>query len=229
MAKKYNEESSIQRLKKNMQGMSLEQKIQHILTYYWGTILLAILVPVLLVFILSPLFKDKPEFTFDGAFSNLALSQEGEYYLKNEWLSKVGVAPEKALLTIDLSTAGTFNQAQEIDSGIRVIAAVAADNLDYILCDNTALNLFSVQQAYLPLDQVLEEQVLAQWADRIYYFIDPEDGLSYPIALDVSDLPFVQDCVMGNGRIYFGFANKTEPDVERLQMFLAHLTAWKGS
>lgn len=226
MEKKHKEESGFQRFRRNMEGLTFEQKLDHIITYYWGTVLLMILIPVSLVILLCSAFREEPEFAFAGDFSNVILSEEGKNYLCQQWIARMDVDPESVSVTAEQTLTDGLESIQEADGGLQVVAAVAADSLDYIVCDETALRYYAAQQAYLPLDDVLQEHVLSQWSDRIYYYTEPEFGATFPVALDVTDLPFVQTCVKGEGRIYFCFANKNNPNLQRLQLFLTHLSAW---
>lgn len=221
------EENGFRRLRKNLEGMTLEQKIDHIFRYYWGTILLAILIPVALGILLSPLFKDTPDLIFSGNCCNVTLDDEGLSYIINDWASVLNMEPGTLQLNMDYSdTAGT--SSLEIDRGVQVLSSVAANELDYILCDAVAMEYFAVQQAFLPLDRVLDGETFSQWSDRIYTYTDPEDGTTYSAGLDVTDVPFFRDSVPEDGRVYFIFANKEGFDPQLLNLFLTHLTAWES-
>lgn len=222
----YKEESGFRRFRNALKGLTFEEKIDYIFSYYWGTILLMILIPVALVIILVSVFKDRPDVIFSGNCCNVTLTAEGQSYLINEWSTFLNMEPGTLQLNLDYAETGGVEMGYEIDGGVQVIAAVASNDLDYILCDEVAMEYFSVQKAYLPVDQILGEETLDVWSSQIYRYYDEEDGTTYATALDVSDIPFVQDCVPEGGQVYFMFANKEEADVERLQLFLSHLTAW---
>ncbi len=223
----YGEESSFQRLRKQLEGMTLEQKIDHIFRYYWGTILLVILIPVALGILLSPLFKKKPDLVFSGNCCNVTLNDEGLSYIINDWSALLNMEPGTLQLNMDYSdTAGTASL--DLDRGVQVLASIAANELDYILCDSVAVEYFSVQGAFLPLDRVLDDETLSRWSDRIYTYTDPEDGTTYHAALDVTDLPFFRDSVPEDGNVYFVFANKEDFDPQLLNQFFSHLTAWES-
>ncbi len=223
----YQEESAFQRFCKNMKSLTFEQKIDHILRYYWGTIILVILIPVAFGIILSSMLKEKPELVFSGNCCNVTLNAEGQSYVINDWNTRLNMEPGKLLLNLDFTeTAGL--SGLDVDEGLQVVAAVAANNLDYILCDSVAMEYLGVQQAFLPVDQVFSEETLSTWSDRIYYYTDEEDGTTYAVGLDVSQMPFFHDCVPENAPVYFIFANKENADTQLLQLFWSHLEAWEG-
>lgn len=220
-------ESPFRRFCNNIKGMPLEQKIDHIFRYYWGTILLIILVPTFLVILLSSMLKEKPDLVFSGNCCNVTLNADGQSYLINDWNTRLNMEPGELLLNMDFSqTAGL--EAMDVDGGLQVVAAVAADGLDYILCDRVAMEYLSVQQAFLPVDQVLDDATVSVWSNRIYSYTDIEDGSTYCAGLDVSEMPFFRDCVPEEGPIYLIFANRKDADISLLRMFWTHLEAWEG-
>ena len=227
-SRKEREESGFRKLCNHLKGLTFEQKVDHIFTYYWGTLLLVILIPVVLGILLSSVLKDRPEVVFTGNCCNVTLTDQGSSYLINDWNALLNMEPGTLELNLDFSQTAGLNGGYDIDGGMQVVASVAANDLDYLICDSVAMDYFAVQRAFLPLEEVLTEETLSQWSDRIYTYTDAEDGTSYAAGLEVSDLPFFRDCIQEEGKVYFVFANKTEPDLQRLQLFLSHLTAWEG-
>ena len=225
--KKNQRQNSLATLREHLKGMTFEQKIDHIFSYYWGTILLIILVPFALVLLFGNLLKPEPELIFSGDCTNVILSDPGQSYLINDWNRLLNKEPGELMLNLSHSrTAGL--EAKEVDDGFQIAASVAVDGLDYIFCDTIGVEFYGAQRTFLPVDLALDSETLSQWSDRIYTFTDEEDGTTYAAALDVSDMPFVRDCVSAEGPVYFMFANKTQWDTELLQLFWSHLEAWSG-
>ena len=63
--------NDLRSLRENLKGMTFEQKIDHIFSYYWGTILLIILVPAALVILFGNLLKPQPDLIFSGDCTNV--------------------------------------------------------------------------------------------------------------------------------------------------------------
>ena len=219
------EDSGIQRFRNNMKGLTFEQKIDHIFTYYWGTLLLMIIIPVALVLILVNVFKPKPELVFSGICCNVTLNSEGQSYVINDWSSYLDMEPGTLELNLSYATTAGLS-AVDVDGGVRVIAATAANTLDYVLCDAVGMEYLAVQQGYLPLNRVFDEETLSQMSDRIYYTDMDEEGNHYSAGLDVSEMSFFRDCVPEEGPVYFIFANKEGADPELLRQFWSHIEAW---
>ena len=227
MKNKFKEETELQRFRKNMKGLTFEQKIDHIFTYYWGTLLVMIIVPVVLGLILYNIFKPNPDLVFSGICCNVTLDGEGQSYLINDWNDRLNMEPGTLELNLSYATtAGT--SALDVDGGVRVVAAIAANSLDYVFCDEVAMEFLTVQQGYLPVDQILDEETLSQYSDLIYYSDADEEGTVYAAGIDVSEMPFFRDRVPEDGPIYFFFANKEGADLELLRQFWSHLEAWEA-
>ncbi len=222
----YWEESALQRLHRNLEGLTFEQKIDHIFRYYWGTMIVMILIPVALGIILSSLLKEKPDLIFSGNFCNVTLTDEGLSYLINDWSALLDMEPGALQVNLDYSNTAGVDGMLDVDGGVQVAASVAANDLDYIVCDPVAVEYLAIQRAFLPLEQVLDAETLSQWSDRIYTYTDEEDGTVYRVGIDVTDMPFFRDSVRESGRVYFIFANKESADTQLLNLFLTHLTDW---
>ena len=226
------EENGFQRFRKTISGMSLEDKIDHIWTYYKGTVLLMILIPALLFFLLSGFFRKEPQAVLSGDFSNVTVSSEGRSYITEAYLQMKGLNPEDYVMQIDFTqTAGIgMDQVNShgVDGGLGVVASVAADLLDYIVCDGVAIEYYANQQSFLPVEQILLPEQMEELQDLIYHHTDRETGERYQVAINVTQFPFFQELAQGEGEIYLGFANKTEPSVAELQQFLEYLCSWQG-
>lgn len=222
----HREESHLQHLRKNLKGLTFEQKIDHIFRYYWGTLLILILIPISLAFIIGPMLKGKPDFVFTGNFCNVTLTHDGASYLINDWSKTLNMDSEDMDLSIKFSSTAGMD-ANDVDGGVQVAAAVAAQNLDYIVCDDTAVEYFVNQGAFLPVEQILDEEVISQWSDKIYTYTDEADGITYNAALDVTDTPFFRDSIPESGKVYFFFANKENIDIEILGRFFEHILSWE--
>ena len=208
-------ESNFQKLRRELASMSFEDKIDHIWTYYKIN-----------------LFRKEPDMLLYGNFCNVAVTEDGQRYLTADYLQALGVSTEEYIAEIELSsTAGmgmSSANSQGVDGGITVVAEVAANMLDYIVCDEIAVEFLSAQQSFLPLDQVLTPEQLDAYAPRIYTYTDEEFGDRYSFALDVTDLPFFRDNAGVTGKCYFAFANKKNADPLALQELLSYLENWKA-
>lgn len=222
----YKKESEFQRLRRNLKGLTFEQKVDHIFRYYWGTMVLIVLVPLILCFLIAPALRDKPDDMFAGVACNVSVTEEGKSYLVDDWMETLNFDPDALRVYLSSTTTAGSKGGYEIDGGVQVLTTIATNDLDYILCDEVSMEYFSVQMGFMPPEQVLDEETLAQWSDYIYYCEDEEEGVTVATGLDVSHLPFVKNCVDAEGSVYLMFAHKEEANIERLQLFFSYLNSW---
>ena len=74
---------------------------------------------------------------------------------------------------------------------------------DYVLMDQTALEILLSMQALPNLYQLLPEEKWEPWNDR---FISVQtDGKTFPVAIDITGTPLAAECTYDGDRIYLGF------------------------
>ena len=67
-------------------------------------------------------------------------------------------------------------------------------------------------------------QQLEQLEDRLVYYESGEEGV-YPVAVDISDISFVSDCVTNCDAVYIGFLGNTGRS-DKISAFVDFLLAW---
>ena len=225
-------ESTFRKLRRELSTMSFEDKIDHIWRYYKINLILLVLIPVILVPLLTSIFVKGPESILYGNYCNVALGELGQYYVTRDYVQYKELPAEDYIAQLEFSvTEGlgmTAMSAQGVDGGLAVVAAVAADSLDYIVCDEVAAEYLSIQQSFLSLDRVLTEEQMEEYSDLIYTYTDPDFGDTYAVALDVSEIPFFRENIQVEGPCYFAFANKKEADAQALREFFSYLLSWEG-
>ena len=226
-SKEYSNQADIIPFRDRIKDMTFEQKLDYILTYYWGRLLLVILIPIILAVGLFNILKPKPDLVFSGTCSNLSMSVEGQDYLVNLWKEQLAMDPDEVSLKLSFTQTDGM-AATDMDGGLQVLASVAANNLDYILCDKVAMEYYSRLGAYIPADQILPEQSLEEYGDRLYYITDEEQGITFASGVDISQMAFIRDCISPSGPVYLMFAKNENANSEFLQTFWFYLQAWEA-
>lgn len=225
-------ESNFRKLRRELSTMTFEDKIDHLWRYYKINIFLLILIPVVLVLILTSVFKKEPQIIMKGHFCNISLSEEGHSYLTGDYVSFCGLSAEEYTSSVEYYSTAGLNMSsaggEGVDTGLKVVLAVASGTLDYIACDPVAVEYLTTQDCFLPLDKVLTSAQLEKYVEGLYFFADPETGERYAVAIDASKLPFFESNAQGDGPYYFGFAKKESPDVKRLQEFFSYISRWEN-
>ncbi len=220
---------SFRNFRNTMKDMTFEEKLDHIWTYYKWELLIILLSAIAILGLVSWLCSTPIQTAFSGNLSNCQITEHGYRYLTEDYLQTLGFDAEENRISLGMiTTAGTDAlsvNATGVDSGVRVVAMVADGSLDYIFADSVAIEFYALQGAYQNIESVLTAEQLAPFADKLYYYTDEESGLRVPIAIDISDIPFAEECMEDGKSIYLGFPIHA-PHAEQLAEFFDYLLAW---
>lgn len=212
-----------------MSGMTFTKKLDHLWTYYKWVLVIAVIAVIVICTVFSSIRNKQIETLFSGMLINVEVSEEGRAYLTDQWQAVLGEDPRKQ--KVDLTT--TFFQdpstslSLELEAGsiIQVTALVAAKELDYMMLDDVGFDYYKDRTVFAPLEEIFSAEQLKQIEDRLKYHADEEYG-RYPIAIDISDIPFAADCLTGSENVYIAFPGNTGR-TEQNSRFLDYLLNWE--
>lgn len=142
--------------------------------------------------ILHTLLTDHQKLYLTGVFLNTRLTNTEREALINEYAAANDIDLKKYSVDFDCSLA--YNLEDPTDSlstytPIMMVAYSEGKVGDFVLTDAKTFDFFGTAGYYRDLTGVLDESLLARYADRLYY-LDFDDGNgSVPIAIDISDSP----------------------------------------
>ena len=217
-------------IKETISGMTFKGKMEYLWTYYKWVLAVAAGVILLICIIVSSVMNKSVTILYSGTIINAELSEEGETYLTDDLFAHLGGVEKKEKVELtssyynDLST----TQDPEADSAaaMRITAMVAAKELDYIIMDELSYNYYKKASIFSSLDEELSQELMDQLSDRVVYYTDEEEGNTYPIALDITDTAFAQDCIQNGKTVYIAFCGNTEHSAQNYQ-FLEYLLNWQ--
>lgn len=220
---------SFRNVRNSMKGMTFEERVDHIWTYYKWEMLGIVMIGFLIFALVSWLCSTPVETVFEGNLSNCQITNDGYRYLTGDYLNTLGLDADENRAVLGMTTtAGTDAvsvNATGIDGGVRVAVMVADGSLDYIIADSVAIEFYALQGTYQNIESVLTEEQLAPFADKLYYYTDTESGQRVPIAIDISDIAFADECMEDGEAIYLGFPIHA-PHPEQQAGFFDYLLAW---
>lgn len=183
-----------------MKEMTWKERIIHIVYYYGKYALLGAFLIYMAVSVLTDAFKVKPEKILSGTAINVHMSVEMEKILTDDIFAAVG---------------GTDTNKQEVtlvpskvsQTDIAVISSLQtkllSGDFDYVLMDQTALDMLISMQALPDITLVLSEETLEKWGGK-YIYVDT-DGERYPVAMDISNTLLADSCTFDGERLFMGF------------------------
>lgn len=212
----------IQQLKKDMAPMSFAQKVDH-LWYYYKTYVLVFAVLAVAVFAILGSTLSKKESLTGGLMVNLTMSTEGYNYLTQEYYERIG-GGRKQEVRLDSTKFEDLKLTSDVEvnynAALTLVARVSGGLLDYALMDQGALEFYISQDVFMDLRSFFTEEELAQLSDRLIQAKIEETGETWIAAVDITDLPFVQENVgtvnEENGKVYFTLSgNPAHPEICR--------------
>lgn len=214
--KRYNPYTDFKTLKKNLEGMTFGEKVDHIWTYYKEIFFVMAIAGLLLFVFAWTLFAPKKEVVFGGALCNVSMKQSCYYYLTEEYHERIGAGNREKVDVASL----VFTQptlVSEVDNSYKqsmsLISMVEAKTVDYMMLDQYAMEYYIPYELYIDLREIFTSEELESWGDKVIK-AQPEGGEAYPIAIDITELPFIQEA--SGKQIFIAFAANTErPDLCR--------------
>ena len=219
--------------KKNMQGMTFRQKLDHLWTYYnefvWIGAVVLILVSAIITSTINLAFR---ETIVTGMNINVTMDQAGMSYLGSEYHEKIGARDYWDKVNIEYTQ---FNPLLEItgDEGDyyasqAVVAKVASEMVDYFLLDQESLDYFARQDIFGDLTEfftpeelkAMEEAKLLRYAET---GVEGDDV--WVIAVDITDTAYMKDNSTTEGKVYFALAGNA-PHMDQCRAIWDYINAW---
>ena len=117
---------------------------------------------------------------------------------------------------------------------MNLVARVSEQLLDYALLDKYAMEYYMGQDVYLDLREFFTaEELAALEAEKrlMYLQVQEEEGEEpgerFPVAVDISNIPFVKDMVTSEGPIYFILSGHIR-DLDMCRNVWDRLNAWES-
>ena len=218
-----------------LRPMSWRDRIDHIWTYYKEFILIGAVVIILLASIVGNALKPRLEVRMSGYLANITLSEDGSAYLKEDYLSHLGASADSQTVILNSTVFGGEGYLTSMEANYNAALApvlqVTAQEVDYMLLDEVALEFYMNKEFFWDLRQLLtEEELLDLKEDLTYYQPVDEDekpvGESYPVAVDITGTAFAKGCAKDEQKVYFVVVSNG-PNKDDIRNFWEYLNSWK--
>ncbi len=220
---------SLKRFFAVLKPMSWKQRIEHIFSYYEELVIVAAIILAVIIFVSIAVSKDDKAVIFGGAFANVDINQIGYDYLSDGLIEHLGADPETQRVDLSSTAFKEVTQVSELDvsynAAMKPIAKIEEGVLDYLVMNEDAMEFYMTQYALMDLTEVFTADELAAMEDDLIYVYLEVESVRYPIAIEVTDMPFFKDCVDVSKPVYFGFTGHKE-DSEEYRAFWAYLNSW---
>lgn len=214
----------LQELSNALKPMNWKERIVHLWTYYkWvGFTVLVVAAGISIVY--GAITAKDP--LFSGATVNLVLTEDAQAYITDSWKDRLSDDSEEAVELIQMvDSDDTVMLGQDaVNTSLQISIMISAGELDYVLMDKAFLEKYAGMEAFSDLREILTEAQLEQLGSRVYNYAGDTSG--YPMAVDISDTAFVQNCMAYVGAVYIAFPGNTER-TELADDFLEYVLSWE--
>ena len=215
-----------------MKPMTGKERLEHLWMYYseylWIVAVVVILLGAVIGSTINLLTKTN---VVTGIMVNFTITQEGHNYLAEDYAEKIGAKEGRELVNLEYTVFDLMSDAsaseQSYYAAMTVVAEVSAQKLDYILLDKAGMEFYITQAVYMDLRNFFTEEEIAQFAaeDRLIYAQEEGETDKWVVAVDITDLAFVQDTVTSEGPIYFALSGSAQ-HIDQCRGIWEHINAW---
>lgn len=190
----------LQELKQTLATLSWKEKIEHLWIYYKHVLLIVGAVVFAIWFVIHIVVSSNQVTLLTGTALNVYITDEGQTRIEQA-VTQNGQVEGSAFLDEFPYLDAEFLKLGFLDeqTATYLVTRISAQNLDYILMDQTVMDVVGISY-FIDMREIFPEEVLARWP--LVYKEDPESGESIPIGLNITDTAFAQEYMLLSGNLY---------------------------
>jgi hypothetical protein len=168
-----------------------------------------------------------------GMMVNITMDPVGMHYMLEGYQNDLAPGDKKHVVELDYTNFGDmmdleFGESSYYASQI-LLARVSGKMLDYMILDKFAMEYYITQEVYLDLSKFFTPEELAELdaQKRVIYAMQEGETVRWPIAIVITDIPYVKDNVKNEGDIYFALSGNIR-DLDACRNAWERLNAWES-
>lgn len=205
------------KLVNDMKPMTAKQRLGHLWMYYKEHAFCALLVLLFLSLPITAMIYQSKDVLISGMIVNITIDQEGYDYLLEDYHDVLAPGDKSKVVELDYTAFGDMLDAetgeQSYYASMVVSARVEGHMLEYMILDKYALEFYIPQEIYLDLREFFtEDEIASLTAENRLVYVQPEaeegeeETEPFPIAVDITNIPFAKDNVNSEGKVYFALS-----------------------
>ena len=217
----------------DLRPMNWKQRLEYLWMYYKEYAFLACMGLVAVALLVTILVSRTKETLVSGMMINISIDPLGYSYMKEEWQNELAPGDKQHVVELDYTNFGDmedyeFGESSYYASQI-LIARVSGQMLDYIIMDKYAMEYYISQEVYLDLGEFFTAEEMAELESqgRVIYAMQENETVRWPIAIVITDIPFIKDNVKSEGDIYFSLSGHIR-DLDACRAAWERLNAWES-
>lgn len=216
-------------LRENMKPMNFFQRIGYLWFIFRDYSMVALVVVMLISFGIISVVNANITTLISGVAVNVPLSEYGTEYLSTDYGKVLGAVKNKTEVVFTSTELTSMDSSGNTEYNHTVteqlVAQAAAESLDYVIMSTGAMEMLLSEDMFMDLRELLTEEELLQWEDKVIFLVKEDGGEQVPVALDLKGTSFSDDCISRRNSYFLGFV-KTTPRKDTCKAFLDYLLAW---
>ena len=207
--------------------MTAKRKYSNIWHRHRGAIWTAIILLALFPIFMRITIHKNTTLLAAGVTVNVSLSKDAEQYLKTIYHEELTTWEKVSVNSMAILNAenpasihGNYNTVRGI------IALSKSGELDYILMDEYALESLIGHDPFMDLRQIFPVEMLSALGRDVIYIRNKAETSSKPVAINITNLPFIQDGTEHSSAVYISFTADT-PRKEVCCDIWEYINAWQ--
>ena len=218
-------------LKKTLKNLTWQERIEHLWEYYkWYAIGFVAAVAVIVSLICSWVENSK-EVLYSGVTVNMSITEEGVAYLQDDLFQKLGGMEKTQRVDLMQHSLANLEEAKDtsyaLSNAMKLASMITAREVDYVILDAYSLSYYSGNDSFSSLEELFTQEFLAQFEGKIVTYKSDDNNQEYPVAIDISDMPFVKKNMASVDKVYIAFPGNTGRNARNAE-FLEYLLNWEG-
>lgn len=197
------------KLRADLKPMSFEDKVEHLWNYYKEGLVVVVVVVMIIALVATGLTNLRRETLVFGLQVNVEATEEGKAYLTDDLFAQMQGVKRKQEVVLDRIDFGDVADPENVENSynasMRLLAMVTAEEIDYMLMDEASMAFYASEDLFTDLRDLLPQQLLQELENALYYAQPEEYTESFPAAVNITSLPFVQANIPEKGNVYMTF------------------------
>ena len=223
-------DGGLKKLKEDLTKMTFKDKVNHLWTYYKSSLVVLAVIIALISVVVTCIQNKNTKTLLAGMGINVTLTEEGKAYIQDEYFQLIKTEGREQILYTE-TTQEDFTNPSSLEESYNLLMMLVAmsvtGDLDYFFADELAIRNMLAHQLFNDLRTVYTEEELAAMGDKVLWAQvgGEEDGRYMPFAINVSDLPFIQEHSQSASDTYLILITNSTRG-EQVKAFLEYLKAW---
>lgn len=218
-------ESINQEIKK-IEGMNGRKRWEYFKTYYLAKTIIAFGIAIMLLHLVYSIHLGGREVLASGCLVNVEISDNGERFLTDEYVTFCGESEKDAVAYVSLGNRFDFSGDHQIQDNayeIALLAQISAGEYQYMILDEQGLKYFMKLDVYSNLDNVLTDSQKERLSQRMVYQTLQDGKTQTAFAICLRETEFAQKYQLYQDEAYLVLIDVNQ-DIEKACMLVDYIT-----